>query len=103
MQIRRHFFDKVVAVADVDQRPRVRQLRVHQKLLHRLGIVDRAVAADALDLRCLRVYRVDGVPSRPPPRRRRDHARSLSAAPRRYHGSGPKRLKIGKETIHGLV
>ena len=50
-----------MAVADVDQGPRIGQLRVHEELLDRLGVVDRRVAADALDL-C--VYRVDGVPPR---------------------------------------
>ena len=29
-------------------------------------------------------------------------ARSVSDAPRRYHGSGPKRLEIKKERAHGV-
>ena len=50
VEVRRHLLDEVVAVADVDERPRVRQLRVHEERLHGLGLVDRRVAADALDL-----------------------------------------------------
>ena len=50
VEVGRHLLDEVVAVADVDQRPRVRELHLHEELLDGLGLVDGRVAADALDL-----------------------------------------------------
>ena len=100
MQVTRHFFDEVVAVADVDQGPRVRQLRVHEELFYCFRIINRTVSTNSFDLRFVRSYDVVCVASMACPRAVAATAHSLSDAPRRYHGSGPKRPKIGKETTH---
>ena len=59
-----------MSIADVDQRSRVRQLGVHEELLHRLGVVHGTIAADALDLRFVRSYDVVRIAAMACPARR---------------------------------